>query len=139
MHSRHTKIRFIMAALAAVAVSACAVFTSDYCTPATCQPVRSQPEPYGFVSACDPCSAVSGAAVSASAPAGGAMISGYSVYPTSYSSTWSNTGITYLIPTMNGFVETHEIPITNEVDRYYATHQIINGQIVTVPYPSTRF
>lgn len=41
-----------------------------------------------------------------------------------------DTGITYLIPAMNGFYESHTIPLTNPVDRYYATHEVRNGQVV---------
>lgn len=41
-------------------------------------------------------------------------------------------GITYLIPTGNGFMETNRIPLTNPVDQYYATHKVINGEVVDI-------
>ena len=43
-----------------------------------------------------------------------------------------DTGVTYLIPTQTGFVESNRIPLTNPVDQYYATHRIINGDVVAV-------
>lgn len=39
-------------------------------------------------------------------------------------------GINYLVPTQGGLVETPVIPLTNPVDRYYATHRVMNGQVV---------
>lgn len=41
-----------------------------------------------------------------------------------------DTGISYLIPTMNGFEESNHIPLTNPVDQYYATHAVRNGEVV---------
>ena len=40
------------------------------------------------------------------------------------------TGIDYLIPTQYGLIESPVIPLTNPVDRYYATHTVRNGQVV---------
>lgn len=41
-----------------------------------------------------------------------------------------DTGVSYLIPTMNGFKESSLIPLTNPVDQYYATHAVRNGAVV---------
>lgn len=39
-------------------------------------------------------------------------------------------GIDYLIPTQAGLIESKVIPLTNPVDRYYATHTVRSGQVV---------
>lgn len=48
----------------------------------------------------------------------------------------NTTGFPYLIPTASGLLESPTIPLTNPVDRYYATHRVINNQVVrTAPTP----
>lgn len=49
------------------------------------------------------------------------------------------SGISYLIPTVNGLIESPTIPITNEVDMYYATHQVVNGHVEQVPMLAANF
>lgn len=46
-------------------------------------------------------------------------------------------GIPYLIPTANrGLLESPTVPITNQVDMFYATHNVVNGRVVrTAPNP----
>ncbi len=98
----------------------------DYCTPAcTVQPAPAlQPV----------CTTYCGEnpSLAAIAPTN---LPGYYVRETSYSvSSQRDTGISYLIPTMNGFIESDHIPLTNPVDQYYATHEVRNGQVVQTGY-----
>lgn len=39
-------------------------------------------------------------------------------------------GIDYYVPKLSGVVEDSVMPLMNPVDRYYATHRVINGQVV---------
>lgn len=61
-------------------------------------------------------------------------------YNYSVTSQQRNTaGIPYLIPTANGLLESPTIPLTNSVDQYYATHNVVNGRVVrTAPNPPNR-
>lgn len=39
-------------------------------------------------------------------------------------------GMNYYIPTEQGVIEDSVIPLRNPVDRYYATHKVVNGRVV---------
>lgn len=45
----------------------------------------------------------------------------------------------YIIPTQTGLLESPTIPLTNPVDRYYATHKVINGEVVDVGHDNHNF
>lgn len=51
----------------------------------------------------------------------------------------NTSGLPFLIPTVNGLLESPTIPLTNNVDQFYATHHVVNGQVVrTAPNPPNR-
>ena len=120
MHSLMEKFRRpLLAAILLTGLSAGIASAVDYYAPTACQPVCPQPVACAVsVNPCDPCSATTSYA-----------------YPASYSYVsqgYANRGTIYLVPTVSGFVETTALPITNDIDMYYATHRVVNGQVVQV-------
>lgn len=60
-------------------------------------------------------------------------------YDYSVTSQQNTIGIPYLIPTAAGLLESPTIPLTNAVDQYYATHRVVNNQVVrTAANPPNR-
>lgn len=129
MRSRISTLKRPVLALAAVAVlgfAASSAVASDFCSPCVkpivyttvyeVQPVVAQTPLY-----CDVC---------ASPALARTNLPGWYSDDYNYTVSSTNTGITYAIPTQNGFIERDHIPLTNAVDEYYATHQVVGGQVV---------
>lgn len=130
MHSLIAKVkRPLLAAAMLMGLGVGAASAVDYCSPVACQPVC--PQPVAYANPCDPCSSPSPSYYQS-----GVSSSGMNYYSSSGS---MNSGIHYLVPTMSGFVETTSVPITNEVDLYYATHRVANGQVVEAPVAVNRW
>lgn len=122
----------------------------DYVQPASapCGPICQPAAPIAYTPAlpeppaCSPCGANY---ASASAPQSKTFGLGRTDLPGWYSddydynvSSQRDLGITYLVPTSAGMVETNRIPLTNPVDQYYATHEEIGGKVVDLTNPANR-
>lgn len=127
--------RPLLAALLIGGLAAGAASAYDFCSPCApapiVKPVSSCSSPCGvqpiavpvaqsapIVTACAPAACPS--------PAYGGYSDGY------YSSAPIGTGGTsYLVPTLGGLVESAspDLPYTNEVGNYYATHDVIDNQV----------
>lgn len=99
--------------------------------PSACSPCGTTYVPAPVKPVCNPC---------AGGPASTDLPGWYSNDYDYTTSSQVDTGITYVIPNQNGYVESHTIPLTNPVDQYYATHQVRNGQVVEtgLPNPTNR-
>ncbi len=85
----------------------------------------------GAASAMDFCQPATGVAPVASSYYSAASLPGY--YSNDYDyhlSARYNDGVGYFIPTAAGLITSPVMPLRNPVDRYYATHEVINGQVV---------
>lgn len=103
----------------------------------------------GYASAAEYCGAPAcGAPVCAAEPVcnpcGGSGLS-RTALPGTYSNDYDyavssqrDTGRTYLLPTRYGWIESNRVPLTNPVDKYYATHQVGNGRVVETGNPNDR-
>ena len=122
MRSRiSTHSALALAAVAVLGLAASSAVASDFCSPCV-QPISVQSIAAPAPMYCSVCP--SPALARTNLP--GWYSDDYDYHTTAQ----HTTGITYAIPTMNGFIESDHIPLTNPVDQYYATHSIVNGQVV---------
>lgn len=111
---------------------------SNPCGPA-CPPPAPAPEPIAYVPApapvaCNPC-----AGTSSTFGLGRTNLPGWYSDDYDYNvSSQRDLGITYLVPTRAGLVETNRIPLTNPVDQYYGTHEELGGRVLDLTDPANR-